>query len=195
MTGHNEQGQAVVLQDSMAPNTFCPPMREGVQVNNVCRHFGGIPEVGLRNEEACEYGGKIPLLPPDEGGAVFRVIEFSPEGPWIDKVLCISFIVLSFTINILFKVKRSTSNWLPLTGIDRDMRHPLMHRSETIDYGVVVSGEIVLMLDNEEVELKAGDVFVQRGTNHAWSNRSNIPCRIAFVLVTAKFEDELKKKM
>ena len=56
----------------------------------------------------------------------------------------------------------------------------------------VVSGEIVLMLDNEEVELKAGDVFVQRGTNHAWSNRSNLPCRVAFVLVTAKFEDELK---
>ena len=103
--------------------------------------------------------------------------------------------VFKFTTNILFKVKRSTSNWLPLTGIDRDMRHPLMHRSETIDYGVVVSGEIVLMLDSEEVELKAGDVFVQRGTNHAWSNRSNLPCRVAFVLVTAKFEDELKKKM
>ena len=94
-------------------------------------------------------------------------------------------------------MKRSASNWLPLTGTDRDMRqlrHPLMHRSETIDYGVVVSGEIVLMLDNEEVELKAGDVFVQRGTNHAWSNRSNLPCRVAFVLVTAKFEEELKKE-
>merc|ERR1711892_1466484 len=138
VTGHDDQGQAVVLQDSTAPNTFCPPM--------------------------------------SEGGAVFRVIEFSPEGPWIDKV------------------KRSTSNWLPLTGADGEMRHPLMHRSETIDYGVVVSGEIVLMLDNEEVELKAGDVFVQRGTNHAWSNRSNLPCRIAFVLVTAKFENELKEK-
>ena len=60
------------------------------------RHFGGIPEKGLSNEEACEYGGKIPLLPPNEGGAVFRVIEFSPEGPWIDKVLlfCLSFLGL-----------------------------------------------------------------------------------------------------
>ena len=49
-----------------------------------------------------------------------------------------------------------------------------MHRSETIDYGVVVSGEIVLMLDNEEMELKAGDVFAQRGTNLAWSNSRGI---------------------
>ena len=89
----------------------------------------------------------------------------------------------------------SASNWLPLTGIDSDNRHPLMHRSETIDYGVVLSGEIVLVLDKEEVELKAGDVFVQRATNHAWSNRSNLPCRIAFVLVKAKFEEELKKQL
>lgn len=175
VTGHDQQGQAVVLQDSTAPNMFCPPMREGVQVNNIWRHVGGVPEVGWSTEEACPYGSKIPLLPPIEGGAVFRVIEFSPEGPWIDKV------------------RRSASNWLPLTGVDEDPRHPLMHRSETIDYGVVLSGEIVLMLDKEEVELRAGDVFVQRGTNHAWSNRSSLPCRVAFVLVTAKFESDLKE--
>ena len=88
VTGHDDQGQAIVLQDSKAPNVFCPPMREGVQVNNVWRHFGGIPDIGLTNEETCEYGEKIPLLPPNEGGAVFRVIEFSPEAPWIDKVAC-----------------------------------------------------------------------------------------------------------
>ena len=86
VTGHDQQGQAVVLQDSTAPNIFCPPMREGVQVNNIWRHVGGVPEVGGSTEEACQYGSKIPLLPPIEGGAVFRVIEFSPEGPWIDKV-------------------------------------------------------------------------------------------------------------
>merc|ERR1719431_257215 len=77
VTGHDQQGQAVVMQDSTAPNIFCPPMREGVQVNNVWRHFGAIPPVGFSTEEACEYGSKIPLLPPTEGGAVFRVIEFS----------------------------------------------------------------------------------------------------------------------
>ena len=86
VTGHDQQGKAVVVQDSMAPNIFCPPMREGVQVNNIWRHAGGVPEVGMSNEEACQYGSKIPLLPPTEGGAVFRVVEFSPEGPWIDKV-------------------------------------------------------------------------------------------------------------
>ena len=86
VTGHDENGQSLILQDSRAPNTFCPPMREGVQVNNVWRHFGSVPELSLVTEETCEYGQKIPLLPPKEGGAVFRVIEFSPEAPWIEKV-------------------------------------------------------------------------------------------------------------
>ena len=65
-----------------------------MQVNNFCRHSGGIPEVGLSKEEACEYGGKMPLLPLDEGGVVFRVIEFLPEGPWIDKVFRLLFLAL-----------------------------------------------------------------------------------------------------
>ena len=64
-------------------------------------------------------------------------------------------------------------------------RHPGMHRTRTLDYAIVLSGEIYAVLDEGEVLLKAGDVLVQRGTNHAWSNRSARPCRIAFVLVDA----------
>ena len=58
-----------------------------------------------------------------------------------------------------------------------------MHTTRTIDYGIVLSGEIDLELDEGEVHLKAGDVVVQRGTRHAWRNRSSEPCRIAFVLI------------
>ena len=59
------------------------------------------------------------------------------------------------------------------------------HRTDSIDYIVVLSGEIDMELDDSVVHIKAGDVMVQRGTNHAWSNRTDRPCRIAFVLVDA----------
>ena len=67
-----------------------------------------------------------------------------------------------------------------------------MHRTETIDYGVVLEGELTLILDDSEVDLKAGDIVVQRGTNHAWSNRSGKPCRILFVLLDGAYSAETK---
>lgn len=63
---------------------------------------------------------------------------------------------------------------------------PHMHRTETIDYVVVLEGEIEMDLDDSTVKLKAGDVMVQRGTNHAWANRSNSRARVAFVLIDAE---------
>lgn len=63
---------------------------------------------------------------------------------------------------------------------------PSMHRTETIDYVIVVSGEIDMDMDDSTVKLKAGDVVVQRGTNHAWANRGTETARIAVVLVDAK---------
>jgi len=54
-------------------------------------------------------------------------------------------------------------------------RHPFMHRTQTIDYAVVLKGEITMLLDDQDVVLKEGDVVIQRGTNHAWSNRSDKP--------------------
>jgi quercetin dioxygenase-like cupin family protein len=68
-----------------------------------------------------------------------------------------------------------------------------MHRTETIDYGIVLSGDVVLALgDGSETQLRAGDVVVQRGTDHAWINRGGEPARMAFVLVDGRFTDELK---
>jgi mannose-6-phosphate isomerase-like protein (cupin superfamily) len=107
-----------------------------------------------------------------------------------------------FAITALFhqqgcvQVKRSKTNWLPLAAGHggRPAPHPLMHRSQTIDYGIILSGEIWLVLDDSEILCKAGDVIVQRGTSHAWSNRSDCPCRIAFVLIDAKFSEELTSK-
>ena len=63
--------------------------------------------------------------------------------------------------------------------------HPHMHRTETVDYVIVIEGEIEMDMDNSTVKLKSGDIMIQRGTNHAWANRSNAPARVAFVLVDA----------
>ena len=76
-------------------------------------------------------------------------------------------------------------------------RHPFMHRTDSVDYAVILSGEIIMLLDEDEVHLSAGDVVVQRGTNHAWSNRGTEPCVIAFILIDGitshSADDEAKK--
>ena len=61
-----------------------------------------------------------------------------------------------------------------------------MHRTETIDYVIVMEGEIEMDMDDSSVKLRAGDIMIQRGTNHAWANRSGRRARVAFVLVDAK---------
>jgi quercetin dioxygenase-like cupin family protein len=61
-----------------------------------------------------------------------------------------------------------------------------MHKTETIDYALMLEGEITAILEGEEKIIKAGDILIQRGTNHAWANRSGKPARIAFVLIDAK---------
>lgn len=68
-----------------------------------------------------------------------------------------------------------------------DARHRLMHRTQSIDYGIVLAGEIWLLVDNGEVQLGPGDIVIQRGTNHAWSNRTEEMARIAFILLDGKF--------
>jgi quercetin dioxygenase-like cupin family protein len=78
-----------------------------------------------------------------------------------------------------------------LVEFEAGSRSPI-HRTETVDYGVVVEGEIFLVLDDSEVHLEVGSVVVQRGTDHAWENRSDNPAVMLFVLVDARFSTELR---
>jgi quercetin dioxygenase-like cupin family protein len=66
-----------------------------------------------------------------------------------------------------------------------------MHRTQSVDYGIVLSGEVVLVLDDSDTVLGAGDVVVQRGTNHRWENRSDQTARMAFILIDGAFTAEL----
>ena len=74
-------------------------------------------------------------------------------------------------------------------------KRTVMHRTKTLDYAVVIEGEIVLVLDDSEVVLKQGEVVVQRGTDHAWENRSDKLTRMAFFHIDAEFSEELLKKL
>lgn len=73
--------------------------------------------------------------------------------------------------------------------------HPLMHRTESVDYGIVIDGEMTLVLDDGEVLLKPGSVVVQRGTNHAWANRSGKPCRMLFVLIAGTYAPDIAQAL
>ena len=73
-----------------------------------------------------------------------------------------------------------------VTPGDKARTHPMMHRTELIDYVVVMSGEIDMLLDDSEIHMKTGDVMVQQGTNHAWVNRSGKPCIVAFAMIGGK---------
>lgn len=71
-----------------------------------------------------------------------------------------------------------------------------MHRTRTVDYGIVLEGEMVMLLDDgSEVPLEAGDVVIQRGTNHAWENRSSAMARMAFILLDGEFTAELRERL
>lgn len=109
-------------------------------------------------------------IEPEAMGSVFRVVEYPPD---------------SERLKSLDPEAHFASMGAQAAAKD-ERRHPGMHRTKTIDYAIVLSGEITAVLDEGEVLLKAGDVLVQRGTSHAWSNRSDRPARIAFVLIDAR---------
>jgi len=72
-----------------------------------------------------------------------------------------------------------------------DARLPLTRRTETIDYGIVLEGELTLIVDDHEMTVRAGDIVIQRGTNNAWTNRSGSTCRIATILIDGALTDGL----
>ncbi|GGC84738.1 cupin [Tersicoccus solisilvae] len=82
------------------------------------------------------------------------------------------------------------NEFLPGHLDERGLQSPV-HRTESIDYGVVLDGEITLILDDSEVTARAGDIVIQRGTDHAWANRGNTTARVAFILVGGEYQDDV----
>jgi mannose-6-phosphate isomerase-like protein (cupin superfamily) len=174
VTGHDKSGKAVVIADGPTPNVFKPPARPGVQIMN-CWRVSESPAKLAGNAETVPADARV-SLEPGEHGSVFRVIDFPPERDWIDKVDRAA-------------AHASFAAFGAAHAADASAKppHPLMHKTKTIDYAICLEGEMYLVLDDSEVLVKPGDVVVQRGTNHAWSNRSNKNCRMAFVLIDGTF--------
>lgn len=166
VTGHDEHGRAVCISDAAASNILQRPNRPGVTLTNLWKCETSPAEYDGAEETVA---GPVILHPP-QNGSVFRVVEFEPEDPEVLKTL---------------DGKSAFAEMGAAANIVADARHPFMHRTDTVDYAVILSGEITMLLDDSDVHLKTGDVVVQRGTNHAWSNRGTETCRIAFVLVDA----------
>lgn len=137
VTGHDEDGRAVVAIDEVCKNVIS---RRPGHASCVVWSTGTFPA----DDSEPADGGAREVATTDPNGTVFRVIEYQPG----------------------------------VSGRN--------HRTESIDYAVVLSGEIDMELDGSVVHLRAGDVLVQRGTIHNWINRGEEPCVIAFVLVAAK---------
>ncbi|MDB4837294.1 cupin domain-containing protein [Marinomonas sp.] len=164
VTGHDDKGVAGIESDQIAEHILQRPNRPGVTLTNFWLS-DSTPAEYDGDVETCE--GPFILHPPTHGSA-FRCVEFLPEDPEVMATLDgpSAFAEMGAGANIV-----------------KDARHPFMHRTDSLDYAIIVSGEIYMLMDEEDVHLKTGDVVVQRGTNHAWSNRGTEPCVICFVLI------------
>ncbi len=168
VTGKDATGKAVAIFDGPATRVH---RRAELGVANTLLWVTDSTPADLTSEEDAA-DRKVGIAPP-LGGTIFRVVEFAPQK--------------EITANYETRLHITQGLGLIPEGPSRERpRDPGMHRTMTIDYAVVLSGEIDMLLDDSEVHLKAGDVLVQRGTNHAWVNRGDAPCQIAFILVDAK---------
>ncbi len=167
ITGHDAADRATILFNDHAPNVT--PLKGWPGA--------GVTEIWVTGEMPVDNSGSIDrsLRPlrhdPTPLGTIFRVVEIPPEGA-------------DTKIDAASTFGQLGSAHKP-TGADT-AKHPTMHKTDSIDYLVVISGSMTMVMEEGEVELHAGDCVVQRGTNHAWVNRSGAPCLLAAVLIDAK---------
>lgn len=177
VTGHDGQGKAVVLTDGEPPVIVRSPMQAGLAFHEIW-NTARMPAVIEPTFDEPTLG-RTDTAPP-RNGTVIRIVDMPPEGPDGPKLDKDQARELFSAVGLAENAEHHKAG-----------RHPLMHRTESIDYGIVLSGEIVLLLDDSEVHLKQGDVVVQRGTIHAWTNRTDTICRMAFILTDGRFAPDL----
>ena len=163
VTGLDDENHAVVLFDSRMPLKSDSPVLSSTNFWIT----DSTPPAMSREDPA---NRPIGVSPPDNG-TKFRIVEFAPLDAATEAKLPPEMIMKGV-------------NHPPAKGIP--VRHPMMHRTRTLDYAMILSGEIDMMLDDTSVHLKQGDVIVQQATNHGWINHGSQPCRILFVLMDSK---------
>jgi uncharacterized cupin superfamily protein len=161
----DEGDKSRALMDGPAPDVRTDPARPGFASTRIWL----TSETPARISEVKDPTAGRHALEPPAGGSVCRVVTFPPDAAWQGKVG-------AKEVQGYFAAMGSPD----ASTYASNAPHPYMQKTRTLDFCLVLDGEIVLVLDRQEVHLKAGDTVVQRGTNHAWSNRSDRPCTIAF---------------
>lgn len=165
VTGHDTSGRSIIEHDGPPPRTLTVPERPGYAVSNVWRTAESPCPVHADDDILAHKG----VLPPRRG-TVIRVIDFPPEPQDPAK--------LRDMLHATFRALYPDADHQPT-----DAGHQGMHKTMTIDYAIVLKGNITAIMDDGETTMNAGDILVQRATNHAWANRSGEICRIAFILI------------
>jgi len=168
VTGHNAAGRSVFVTDGAAPHVYC--RSPGSAVVTELWETRCAPADNRGHAEVTDHPFR---LVPQKNGTVFRIIEYPPDKQRLAAL----------------EAQRASADDGSGHGAAFDRaapRHPGFHKTASVDYAIVLSGEIYALMDEGEVLLQAGDVVIQRGTNHAWSNRTDAPATLAFVLIDAE---------
>jgi mannose-6-phosphate isomerase-like protein (cupin superfamily) len=167
VTGHDAAGRSNITFEGDAPNIMDMPGWPGARITElwVTR------EIPVDNDGMEDRAARPIRHDPDESGTIFRTVEVPPEKPG----------VVADTAAVFAQMG---STHVP-DAKDR-AQHATMHVTDSVDYLIVISGEMHMLMEDGEVLLRQGDCIVQRGTKHAWVNRSGKPCLIGAVLVQAK---------
>jgi mannose-6-phosphate isomerase-like protein (cupin superfamily) len=172
VTGHNAAGASVVVEDAPPPRVFSNLGQEGLIFFELWNTRESPARIDRASGEPSE--AKLSLAPPKSGTRI-RVLEIPVERE------------AASNLDAVFENIGAKDAHVGLKGGS----HASFHRTQTIDYGIVLDGEITLLLDAGETTLYAGDICVQRGTNHGWINRGNKPCRIAFILIDGVWDADI----
>ena len=179
VTGHDENGHAVIIDNSPLKTVVDLEAVSGTRFHEVWNTSKTPAPISAT--EVDPTLGDVVLPPPQEGTRI-RFVDIPPD-------------TQEYLQHGHEKMKDMFSSVGDenLSTVKNDSPHPLMHRTESVDYGIVIEGELTLIVDKDEAVLKPGSVVVQRGTNHAWANRSGKMCRILFILVGGQYDDQLAK--
>ena len=171
VTGHNAQGKAVFISDGPAPAVY--DRGPGATAVTELWETAATPASNAGNADPAAAKG-LQRLPPPKNGSKFRVVEYPPDSQRVAAIHASS--------------SAQDAN-AKSEGYVRDVankRHPGFHKTATIDYAIVLSGEIYALMDEGELLLKTGDVLIQRGTNHGWVNFGEEPALLVAVLIDAE---------
>ena len=172
VTGHDEYGRSIILSDGISPHTRPSPLYPNRVLTDLWRAF----ESPADNSGDADNANTEVVLTPPKNGSVFRFFQIPPDDTGEGKTPE----ELQAAADATFASMGAAHNR------DPNARHPNMHKTDSVDYIILLQGEVTLILDEGEVDMKPLDVVVQRGTNHAWSNRGDEIAVLAGILIDAE---------